>query len=87
MLSSRRNSIRGIVPAHPEKKEISIGQLFDHELEMAPVRAIKSQHRATFFISIVQESPPLYKLFDPTIASMAMVEKRFDSLLAVDFIE
>jgi len=85
MLSSRRNSIRGIVPAHPEKKEISIGQLFDHELEMAEVRP--SQHRATFFISIVQESPPLYKLFDPTIASMAMVEKRFDSLLAVDFLE
>lgn len=52
---------------------------------MAPLRP--SQHRATFFISIVQESPPLYKLFDPTIASMAMVEKRFDSLLAVDFLE
>lgn len=33
------------------------------------------------FISIVQESPPLYKLFDPSIASM--VEKRFDSILAL----
>lgn len=30
----------------------------------------------------MQESPPLTKLFDPTIASMAMVEKQFDSLLA-----
>ena len=42
--------------------------------------------RSTIFILIVQESPPLTKLFDPTIASMAMVEKRFDSLLAFDLI-
>lgn len=42
--------------------------------------------RSTIFILIVQESPPLTKQFDPTIASMAMVEKRFDSLLAFDLI-
>ncbi|KAL5798357.1 hypothetical protein ACOSQ2_003177 [Xanthoceras sorbifolium] len=32
----------------------------------------------------LKESPPLTKLFDPTIASMAMVEKQFDSLLALN---
>ena len=32
------------------------------------------------------ESPPLTKLFDPSIASMAMVEKRFDSLMVFDFL-